>query len=51
MAHHRLVAVDWGTSSLRGALLDADGRVLDEQAHPRGILNRARDRPGPRYPG
>ncbi|MGO4393235.1 2-dehydro-3-deoxygalactonokinase [Variovorax sp. M-6] len=39
MAHHRLVAVDWGTSSLRGALLDADGRVLDEQAHPRGILN------------
>jgi len=35
---NRLVAVDWGTSSLRGALLDADGRVLDEQSHPRGIL-------------
>lgn len=38
MTHGRLVAVDWGTSSLRGALLDADGSVLDEQSHPRGIL-------------
>ena len=35
----RLVAVDWGTSSLRGALLDADGTVLEEQSHPRGILS------------
>ncbi|MDM0043917.1 2-dehydro-3-deoxygalactonokinase [Variovorax dokdonensis] len=35
----RLVAVDWGTSSLRGALLDADGKVLQEQTHPRGILS------------
>jgi 2-dehydro-3-deoxygalactonokinase len=34
----RLVAVDWGTSSLRGALLDAQGRVLEEQSHARGIL-------------
>ena len=33
-----LVAIDWGTSSLRGALLDAEGRVLKEQSHPRGIL-------------
>lgn len=33
-----LVAIDWGTSSLRGALLDAEGRVLEEQSHPRGIL-------------
>lgn len=33
-----LVAVDWGTSSLRAARLDADGRVLDERALPRGIL-------------
>ena len=32
------VAVDWGTSSLRGALLDADGRVVEERAAPRGIL-------------
>jgi 2-dehydro-3-deoxygalactonokinase len=38
MHHTRLVAVDWGTSSLRGALLDPDGRVLDERSHPRGIL-------------
>lgn len=35
----RLVAVDWGTSSLRGALLDADGKVLATQADARGILN------------
>lgn len=34
----RLVAVDWGTSSLRGALLDADGRVLAERSDARGIL-------------
>jgi 2-dehydro-3-deoxygalactonokinase len=38
MTSSRLVAVDWGTSSLRGALLDAAGRVLEEQSHPRGIL-------------
>ncbi|MDM0104205.1 2-dehydro-3-deoxygalactonokinase [Variovorax sp. J22R24] len=38
MSHARLVAVDWGTSSLRGALLDADGRVQEEQSHSRGIL-------------
>lgn len=33
-----LIAVDWGTSSLRAALLDADGTVLEETASPRGIL-------------
>ena len=33
-----LVAVDWGTSSLRAARLDADGNVLEERALPRGIL-------------
>lgn len=33
-----LVAVDWGTSSLRGALLDGAGRVLEEKTAPRGIL-------------
>jgi len=33
------VAIDWGTSSLRGALLDAGGRVLDERSAPRGILS------------
>jgi 2-dehydro-3-deoxygalactonokinase len=35
----RLVAVDWGTSSLRGALLDGEGRVLEEKSAPLGILN------------
>ncbi len=34
-----LVAVDWGTSSLRGALIADDGRVLDERHAPRGILS------------
>ena len=33
-----LVAIDWGTSSLRGARLDDDGAVLEERAFPRGIL-------------
>jgi len=34
-----LIAVDWGTSSLRGAWLDESGRVLEEQSAPLGILN------------
>lgn len=34
-----LVAVDWGTSVLRGARLDAQGRVLEERNGPHGILN------------
>ena len=33
-----LLAVDWGTSSLRGALLAADGAVMEERAFARGIL-------------
>jgi 2-dehydro-3-deoxygalactonokinase len=33
-----LVAVDWGTSALRGALLDGDGRVIAEKSAPHGIL-------------
>lgn len=33
-----LIAVDWGTSSLRAACLAADGRVLEERSQPRGIL-------------
>lgn len=33
-----LVALDWGTSSLRAALLDDTGRVVEERALPRGIL-------------
>jgi 2-dehydro-3-deoxygalactonokinase len=35
----RLVALDWGTSSLRGALLDEAGRVLEEKSSPHGILS------------
>ena len=35
----RLIAVDWGTSSLRGALLDEKGGVLEEKSAPLGILN------------
>ncbi len=34
-----MIAVDWGTSSLRGARLDATGRVLEEKSAPLGILN------------
>ena len=33
-----LVAVDWGTSSLRAARITAGGVVLEERASPRGIL-------------
>ena len=33
-----LVALDWGTSSLRGARLAGDGSVAEERAFPRGIL-------------
>ncbi len=34
-----LLAVDWGSTALRGALLAADGRVLAEHAAPRGLLS------------
>jgi 2-dehydro-3-deoxygalactonokinase len=33
------VMVDWGTSSLRGALLNARGEVLQERAFAQGILS------------
>ncbi|MCY7369997.1 MAG: 2-dehydro-3-deoxygalactonokinase [Polaromonas sp.] len=33
-----LLAIDWGTSSLRGAQLAPDGAVLQERAFERGIL-------------
>ena len=36
--HTSLLALDWGTSSLRGALLSSDGVVLDKRAFPQGIL-------------
>jgi 2-dehydro-3-deoxygalactonokinase len=34
----KLVAVDWGTSSLRGALINSEGVVLEKRAFPQGIL-------------
>jgi 2-dehydro-3-deoxygalactonokinase len=34
-----LIAVDWGTSSLRGARLDEAGHVIEEKSAPLGILN------------
>lgn len=34
-----LIAVDWGTSSLRAALLGADGEVREERSVPRGIMS------------
>jgi 2-dehydro-3-deoxygalactonokinase len=34
-----LIAVDWGTSSLRGARVDEAGKVLEEKSAPLGILN------------
>ena len=33
-----MIAIDWGTSSLRGARLGADGELLEERAFARGIL-------------
>ena len=33
-----LVAVDWGTSSLRAARIAGDGTVLEQRASERGIL-------------
>lgn len=38
MSARSLLAVDWGTTSLRGALLDAQGRAVEERAFARGIL-------------
>jgi 2-dehydro-3-deoxygalactonokinase len=35
----RLVALDWGTTSLRAYLLGVDGVVLDRRTEPLGILN------------
>ena len=34
----QILAVDWGTTSLRGALLTPDGAVLEERFFDRGIL-------------
>ncbi len=34
-----LIAIDWGTSSLRGAQLDAAGQVMASREFPRGIMS------------
>jgi 2-dehydro-3-deoxygalactonokinase len=34
-----LIAIDWGTTSLRGARLGPDGAALEERASTRGILS------------
>ncbi|WP_041790163.1 2-dehydro-3-deoxygalactonokinase [Rhodoferax ferrireducens] len=34
----QLVAVDWGTSTMRGALLDDTGKVLEERSFSHGLL-------------
>ena len=39
MSAGRLLAIDWGTSSLRGALIDADGHVIDQRHSDQGILS------------
>jgi 2-dehydro-3-deoxygalactonokinase len=39
MAAPALIGIDWGTSSLRGALLAADGTVLALHSAPRGLLS------------
>ncbi|CAN5635964.1 2-dehydro-3-deoxygalactonokinase [soil metagenome] len=33
-----LLALDWGTTSLRGALIDGEGRVVEERSFGTGIL-------------
>lgn len=38
MTTDSLLAVDWGTSSLRGAVLSRGGRVTDSRSFPRGVL-------------
>jgi 2-dehydro-3-deoxygalactonokinase len=35
----QIIALDWGTSSLRAALLDERGEVLEQRSLPRGILS------------
>ena len=38
-ATHPFIAVDWGTSSFRAALIAPDGEILDELMEPKGILS------------
>ena len=34
----RMIAIDWGTTSLRGVLIDAQGHIAQQRALPQGIL-------------
>ena len=34
----RMIAIDWGTTSLRGVLIDASGQIAAQRALPQGIL-------------
>ncbi len=43
MSPRSLIAVDWGTSSLRGARLGAAGQVLESRQFPRGIMTVAKN--------
>lgn len=36
---HPFIAVDWGTTNFRAALIAPDGEILDELAAPRGITS------------
>ncbi|HWA37567.1 MAG TPA: 2-dehydro-3-deoxygalactonokinase [Burkholderiales bacterium] len=38
-----MIAVDWGTTSLRAYRLDAKGRVVEQRDAPKGILSVARE--------
>ena len=38
----RLLAIDWGSTSLRGALLDGEGRAIDSRSSARGMLSTAK---------
>ena len=42
MSLRPVISVDWGTSSLRGARLETDGKVLESRQFPRGIMTVAR---------
>lgn len=39
MAASQLLAVDWGSTALRGALLSPEGQVLQEREFERGVLS------------
>jgi 2-dehydro-3-deoxygalactonokinase len=39
MGTAKLIGVDWGTTSLRAALLDADGSIIDRTASGEGLLS------------